>query len=81
MRLAATIIFLALVIPASPTQAQDRDDRRRRPSHSSLDLTSDGFGISIGNSRGVDGLRLNFRDDDLEWVNGINFTLWRPERR
>ena len=80
MRLAMMLLSFALLIPAPQAFAQDRDDRRRRPSHASLDLTIDGFGISIGNSRGVDGLRLNFRDDDLEWVNGINFTIWKPRR-
>ena len=78
MRLAGTILLLALLIPTAHASGQDRDDRRRRPSHSSLDLTIDGFGISIGNSRGVNGLRLNFRDDHLEWVNGINFSIWKP---
>jgi hypothetical protein len=34
-----------------------------------LDLTVNGTGISIGDSRGVNGLRLNFRDIRLDRVN------------
>ncbi|MFI5246117.1 MAG: hypothetical protein ACHQQR_12870, partial [Gemmatimonadales bacterium] len=34
--------------------------------------------ISIGNYPSVNGLRLNFRDSDLERVNGVNITVWEP---
>lgn len=34
--------------------------------------------ISIGNYPAVNGLRLNFRDRDLQRVNGANVTLWTP---
>ena len=44
----------------------------------SLDLTVDNFGLSIGDSRRVNGVRLNFRDRNLEQVNGLNLTLWEP---
>ena len=44
----------------------------------SLDLAINGTGISIGDSRGVNGLRLNFRDTRLERVNGVNITMWHP---
>ncbi|HUE96223.1 MAG TPA: hypothetical protein VMN39_06165, partial [Longimicrobiaceae bacterium] len=44
----------------------------------SLDLTIDGVGISIGDSPGVTGLRLNFRDRNLERVIGANVTIWNP---
>src|SRR5688500_18487062 len=46
----------------------------------SLDLTLGGNGISIGHSRRVNGLRINFRDTRLEQVNGVNITLWTPMR-
>ena len=36
--------------------------------------------ISIGNYPRVDGLRINFRDRDLDRVRGINLTVWRPQR-
>ena len=56
------------VLAAAPVTAQSR----------SLDLTVDGVGISIGDSRRVTGLRLNFRDRYLERVDGINVTIWTP---
>jgi hypothetical protein len=44
----------------------------------SLDLTVNDVGISIGDSRRVVGLRLNFRDRHLEEAVGINATIWTP---
>lgn len=34
--------------------------------------------ISIGNHPRVDGLRLNFRDRELDLVRGANVTIWQP---
>ena len=44
----------------------------------SLDLTINNTGLSIGDSRFVRGVRLNFRDRNLERVDGINATIWTP---
>jgi hypothetical protein len=44
----------------------------------SLDLTINHTGLSIGDSRFVRGIRLNFRDRNLEEVIGINATIWYP---
>lgn len=33
-------------------------------------------GISIGNSKVFNGLRLNFRDRNVDRINGINLTVW-----
>jgi hypothetical protein len=44
----------------------------------SLDLTINNTGLSIGDSRFVRGIRLNFRDRNLERVVGINATIWMP---
>ena len=38
----------------------------------------DGKGLSIGDSREVTGIRLNFRDRELRRVTGINATIWFP---
>lgn len=46
----------------------------------SLDLTVNDVGISIGDSRRVTGLRINFRDRRMEEVNGVNITVWSPYR-
>lgn len=44
----------------------------------SLDLMIDNTGLSIGDSRLVRGIRLNFRDRNMERVDGINATIWTP---
>src|SRR6266550_9136025 len=44
----------------------------------SLDLTINDVGLSIGDSRRVTGVRLNFRDRRMEEVNGVNITVWEP---
>ncbi|HVD61214.1 MAG TPA: hypothetical protein VNC11_10125, partial [Gemmatimonadaceae bacterium] len=46
----------------------------------SLDLTVHDVGLSIGDSRRVTGLRLNYRDRRMERVDGVNITLWSPYR-
>lgn len=58
----AAVLFLF----AAPVSAQ------------SLDLTVNGVGLSIGDSREVTGLRINFRDRNMERVDGINITVWTP---
>jgi len=49
-------------------------------SYSSLDLGSHNSGISFGNSPVWNGLRFNFSDCGIKEINGINITLWKPER-
>jgi len=56
----------AITLIAAPAHAQ------------SLDLTVNDVGISIGDSRRVVGLRMNFRDRRMEEVIGVNATLWMP---
>jgi hypothetical protein len=46
----------------------------------SLDITVNDVGLSIGDSRRVTGLRINYRDRRMEEVNGVNITLWTPYR-
>jgi hypothetical protein len=58
-------LLLAALIPAA-VQSQ------------SLDLMINNTGLSIGDSRLVRGVRLNFRDDRLREVIGINATIWTP---
>ena len=43
-----------------------------------LDLTVNHVGLAIGEVPKVTGLRLNFRDRNLQWVHGINATIWTP---
>lgn len=45
----------------------------------SLDLPVKGYGLSFGNSKRFNGLRLNLRDSQVEEINGANITLWRAK--
>lgn len=59
-------LLLAAVASLLTTQtlgAQQRDEGVR-------------YGISIGDSRRVKGLRINFRDRRMERVDGVNLILW-----
>lgn len=72
---------LALVLAPAATSAQEPEDDAppAAASHRALNLTIKGFGLSIGNSARLNGLRINFQDYQLERVNGVNLTLWTPE--
>lgn len=48
-------------------------------SHTALNIPVEGFGLSIGNSERCTGIRLNFRDHHLRYVNGVNLTFWRAK--
>ncbi|WP_397547115.1 hypothetical protein ABUL39_01250 [Rhodothermus marinus] len=66
-RLALLLIWPALFLAtAFELQAQ------------ALELTIHRVGLSIGDSRRVIGVRLNFRDRRLEHVDGVNATIWAP---
>jgi len=43
-----------------------------------LNATVGTVGLSLGDARRTTGIRLNYRDRRLEWVRGINATVWRP---
>jgi hypothetical protein len=76
--LAVGALFAA---PASlRAQGTTAADSERPPSHLALNLTVAGSGISIGNSARVNGLRINWSDRGLERVNGVNLTLWKPNK-
>ena len=62
---------MAICVANAPSSFGAQDEPRR-----SLDLTVNHTGISIGDSREVTGLRLNFRDTRLKRVDGMNITLW-----
>ena len=46
---------------------------------SSLDITYQGYGISMGNSKRINGIRLNFADHGVKRINGCNLTFWKPK--
>lgn len=58
-------------------QAQDSVDASPRAAgHHALNLGVHDIGLSIGNSRRWTGLRLNFQDQAVNRVAGVNFTIW-----
>ena len=68
--------LIAFLLAAAPSSGQTVKPPQDTPW--SLDLTIHDFGIGIGNSRRVNGIRLNFRDVAPYTVNGINATIWFP---
>jgi hypothetical protein len=45
-----------------------------------LNIPTQKAGLSIGNSKEFNGLRLNFRDKNVEQINGVNLTLWKSNQ-
>ena len=73
------IAALLCVVAAGIASAQQPTPPVSTPSEPhSLDIAINHVGISIGNSHRLTGIRLNWRDEAVEYVNGINFTLWSP---
>jgi hypothetical protein len=72
MRLRLTLAAILLFAVSSTLPAQNRCG-------GGLNLTVECSGISIGNSARVNGLRINWRDRDLDLINGLNLTLWAPK--
>jgi hypothetical protein len=62
------LVLAAPVMLAAPTSLAAQ----------ALDLTVNDVGLAIGSVRRVKGLRLNFRDRDLDYVIGANVTIWTP---
>ncbi len=72
MKKTILIIYIALATLYAFSQQSDYD-------YKSVDIAIRNNGLSIGNSKGINGLRINFRDKHLQKVNGINFTIWKPK--
>lgn len=70
--------FLALAFLIGLTSTLPAQDSSDSQGGSSLDLGVSGIGISFGGRPRWTGLRLNWRDRDLERINGVNVTLWKP---
>ncbi len=76
-RAAAVALGIAAAYPIHLSAQNEPEQRpRHRPGYHALNLGVDGVGLSIGNSRRWTGLRINFRDNAVERVNGFNFTIW-----
>jgi len=77
------ILFLTLFfysINYSQDFSVDEDTTEVECSHSSLDIGINSTGISFGNSECWNGIRINTTDCEVKNVNGINITLWKPEK-
>ena len=46
----------------------------------SLDIPVHGYGLSFGNSTEFSGLRFNWRDHDLQRIDGITVSFWAPDK-
>src|SRR6267378_7762956 len=73
IRFPAALLAAALLCGAARAQQEE-------PRPWSLDLTVHDVGIGIGNSRHIDGLRLNFRDTAPFAAHGVNATIWIPDK-
>lgn len=79
------LLILFVLLNCSPLFSQSefpdaKDSTEIECSFSSLDLGSHNSGISFGNSPVWNGLRFNLSDCGIKEINGINITLWKPER-
>jgi hypothetical protein len=79
------LLVLFVLLYCSPLFSQrgffnSKDTTQIDCSTSSLDLGSHNSGISFGNSPVWNGLRFNFSNCGIKEINGINITLWKPER-
>lgn len=45
----------------------------------SIDIPTSRYGVSIGNSKTFTGVRLNWKDQNVQRINGLNVTLWPSE--
>ena len=68
------VLTILLIIPGIYGICQNLNS-----DHKSLDIAIKNYGFSFGNSKGINGLRINFRDKNLYKVNGINITIWKPK--
>src|SRR5207245_1081398 len=59
-------------------QGEAQDTAPPRYGHLHIGLTIHDYGVSLGNAPRVNGVRLNVQDVELDRVNGINVTLWKP---
>ena len=48
--------------------------------HHGFNIAIKNFGLSFGNSPGINGLRINIQDKNLQKVNGLNLTFWQPAK-
>jgi hypothetical protein len=79
-----TLALVSLTALVSSVLADDtekvRQDSMSAMSDPSFVLGIGSTGIGLGNTRRLNGIRLNLRDRWVEEVNGINLTMWKAKR-
>ena len=68
-------MILFIVLTSNCIYGQDSTS-----THHGFNIAIKNFGLSFGNSPGINGLRINIQDKNLQKVNGINFTFWQPAK-
>src|SRR5207245_1592590 len=74
----ALVVALGPVTLTAQEQGEAQDTAPPRYGHFHSGLTIHDYGVSLGNAPRVNGVRLNVQDAELDRVNGINVTLWKP---
>src|SRR3989442_8759543 len=74
----ALVVGLGPVTLTAQEQGEAQDTAPPRYGHFHIGLTIHDYGVSLGNAPRVNGVRLNVQDAELDRVNGINVTLWKP---
>src|SRR3989442_4086255 len=72
------VVALAPAPLTGKEQGEAQDPAPPRYGHFPIGLTIHDYGVSLGNAPRVNGVRLNVQDAELDRVNGINVTLWKP---
>jgi hypothetical protein len=67
---------LVLCIVIALAESFTLSAQETRSNGKALNLPFKKYGISIGNSYEFNGIRINFADEDVKRINGINFTFW-----
>src|SRR2546427_12000987 len=74
----ALVVALGPVTLTAQEQGEAQDTAPPRYGHFHIGLTIHDYGVSLANAPRVNGVRLNVQDAELDRVNGINVTLWKP---
>lgn len=71
MKKSLVLSIVILLMGGFHLSAQDTLSNRK-----ALNFPAKKYGISIGNSHEFTGIRINFADENVKTVNGLNITFW-----
>src|SRR5512145_3023484 len=78
LRPAVALLFAPALLHSQDTTTATQPQSRKGASHWHVTFGARDNGITIGNAARTNGLRINFADAELDVVNGVNLTIWRP---